>query len=49
MLLEEGRKEGKKYALSLLSLRLWSLQSRIVGGGEVCFVGRVEGILCPSL
>jgi hypothetical protein len=33
----------------VLSLRLWSLQSRIVGGGEVCFVGRVEGILCPSL
>ncbi len=43
------RKEGKKYALSLLSLRLWILQSRIVGGSEVCFVGRVEGILCPSL
>lgn len=52
ILLEEGRKvrkEGKKYALSLLSLRLWSLQLRIVGGGEVCFVGRVEEILCPSL
>ncbi len=43
---KECWKEGKKY---VLSLRLWSLQSRIVGGGEVCFVGRVEGILCPSL